>query len=452
MFGKVTESFDKAPQPLTLSELNSRVKQAVERAFPTSCLLLAEMSDVRINSASGHCYLEFIEKHPRTGQMVAKARGTIWANSFRVIKRYFEEETGQPFESGLKVMVEVNVDYHELYGFNLTVIDIDPTYTLGEMARKRKETIRKLQEDGVFELNKELTLPTLTQRIAIITSPTAAGYEDFMHQLHHNPKGFVFYTHLFPAIMQGEQTEDSVVAALDRIYQQIDCFDAVVIIRGGGATSELNAFDSYAMAATCAQFPLPVLTGIGHERDDTVLDMVAHTRLKTPTAVAGFLINRLEAAAALLEEHEEELLYVVNELIARQKNSLQLLASRLPSSVMNRLNSNRNELHGISSKLPIICSSLSSRRETELDRLLEQLRHHLERRINEQQRTLQLTEQFITLASPDYLLRRGYSLTMQGGKIIKSAADIQQGATIVTRFSDGEAESIVQQVDLKTTT
>ena len=288
-------------EALSLLELNTRIRGALSRAFPETCWVRAEMSDVRVNTSSGHCYLEFVEKNAQTGQLVAKVRGSIWAKTFRMLKPYFEMETGQMFASGLKVLVKVSVEFHELYGLSLTVLDIDPAYTLGDMVRKRMEIIRQLQEEGVFTLNKELPFPLLPRRIAIITSPTAAGYEDFMNQLTRNKGGYPFYTKLFPALMQGERTEASVIAALDRIYQHQDLFDVVVIIRGGGATSDLNSFDSYLLAANCAQFPLPIITGIGHERDDTVVDLVAHTRMKTPTAVAEFLISRMDSVGEELE-------------------------------------------------------------------------------------------------------------------------------------------------------
>ena len=259
------KSIDCAPdeQALSLVELNQRIQATLEQAFPETYWVRAEMSDVRENSASGHCYLEFIEKDPHSGQLLAKVRGAIWAKTFRLLKSYFEMETGQRFVSGLKVLVRVTVDFHELYGLSLTVVDIDPTYTLGDMARKRLEIIHQLQEEGVFGLNKELPLPALPRRIALISSPTAAGYEDFMNQLTRNRAGYPFYVKLFPALMQGERTEESVIAALDRIYAPQELFDVVALLRGGGATSDLNSFDSYLLAANCAQFPLPILTVSG---------------------------------------------------------------------------------------------------------------------------------------------------------------------------------------------
>ena len=277
-------------KPLSLYELNTLVRRAVERSLPEDYWLQAELSDVRTHSA-GHCYVEFVQKDTRGNALLAKARGVIWANVYRLLRPYFERETGQTFAAGIKVLVQVKVEFHELYGYSLTITDIDPTYTVGDMARRRREILLRLEEEGVLTLNKELPMPVLPRRIAVISSPSAAGYGDFCSQLSANPYGFVYETKLFPAVMQGEQVESSVVAALNKINETFDCWDAVVIIRGGGAVSDLAGFDTYWLAYNCAQFPLPIITGIGHERDDTVLDLVAHTRVKTPTAAAEFLIN-----------------------------------------------------------------------------------------------------------------------------------------------------------------
>lgn len=430
---------------LSLLELNNLVRGAVSEAFPGTCWVRAEMSDVRTNASSGHCYLEFIEKNPITGQLVARARGSIWAKTFRMLKPYFEMETGQMFASGLKVLVKVSVEFHELYGYSLTVLDIDPAYTLGDMLRKRMEIIRQLKEEGVFTLNKELPFPVLPKRIAVITSPTAAGYEDFLNQLANNKAGYPFYPKLFPALMQGERTEESVIAALDRIYHHIDCFDVVVIIRGGGSTSDLNSFDSYLLAANCAQFPLPVITGIGHERDDTILDMVAHTRMKTPTAVAEFLIGRMDAAAEELEDLQQEVSELVSTILLKQKNFLQLLGARLPVIVTNRIERNRSFLQMAGNKLPASASAMLLRRRSTLESLQMQLQNRATSRLAEGTRFIQLTEQFIKMASPDYVLKRGYSLSLKDGKIIKHATDLNPGDELVTRFADGDVKSIVKK-------
>lgn len=434
-------------QEFSLLELNNRVKGAVQHVFPDTCWVRAEMSDVRTNASSGHCYLEFVEKNAITGQLVAKARGSIWAKTFRMLKPYFEMETGQLFASGLKVLVKVSVEFHELYGYSLTVLDIDPVYTLGDMIRKRLEIIRQLKEEGVFTLNKELPFPSLPKRIAVITSPTAAGYEDFMKQLANNKVGYPFYTKLFPALMQGERTEASVIAALDRVYQYAEYFDVVVIIRGGGATSDLNSFDSYLLAANCAQFPLPILTGIGHERDDTVLDMVAHTRMKTPTAVAEFLIGQMDKAADEVEKLQQDVCALATDILSRQKNFLQTLGSRLPVLAINRIERNRSLLQRIGMQLPSDAHAFLNRWASNLEAMQVRLANRAESYLAERNRSLQLTEQFVRMASPDYVLKRGYSLTLKEGKIIKRAADLVSGDELVTRFADGEIRSTVCNVD-----
>ena len=427
----------------SLLELNNRVKHVLQQAIPDTCWIRAEMSDVRCNASSGHCYLEFIEKHPVSGQLVARARGSIWAKTFRMLKPYFEMETGQLFASGLKVLVKVSVEFHELYGYSLTVLDIDPAYTVGDLIRKRQEIIRQLKEEGVFSLNKELSFPTLPKRIAVITSPTAAGYEDFLNQLTNNKAGYPFYTRLFPALMQGERTEESVIAALDRVFQQMEYFDVVVIIRGGGATSDLSSFDSYLLAANCAQFPLPVITGIGHERDDTVLDLVAHTRMKTPTAVAEFLIARMDRAAEELNGLQQAISLSATDRLAKQQALLQLLGSRLPVLALNQIERNRMLLQRIGNQFPIVATTLLSKKRNRLDTLSVHFRNQVEGVLMEQRRWIELMEQFVKMASPDYLLKRGYSLTLRNGKIVKQAEELEQGDELTVRFADGEVQAQV---------
>ena len=325
----------------------------------------------------------------------------------------------------------------------LTVLDIDPAYTLGDMIRKRMEIIRQLKEEGVFTLNKELPLPTLPKRVAVITSPTAAGYEDFLNQLANNKAGYPFYPKLFPALMQGERTEESVIAALDRVYRHADCFDVVVIIRGGGATSDLNSFDSYLLAANCAQFPLPIITGIGHERDDTILDMVAHTRMKTPTAVAEFLIGQMDKAAGEVEELQQDVCSLATEILSRQKNFLQSLGSRLPVLAINRIERNRSLLQRIGMQLPTDAHAFLNQWASKLEAMQVRLANRAESSLAERSRFVQLTEQFIKMASPDYVLKRGYSLTLKDGKIIKQADGLVVGDELITRFADGEVRSKV---------
>lgn len=407
---------------LSLLELNALVRRSLEQCLPDEYWLQAELSDVRSN-ASGHCYLEFVQKDPRGNNLIAKARGTIWANVYRLLKPYFEESTGQLFTSGIKVLVKVTVGFHELYGYSLTVQDIDPTYTLGDMARRRREILMQLEEEGVLTLNKELDLPLLPQRIAVISSATAAGYGDFSHQLQHNDRGFFFYTELFPALMQGSRVEESVLAALDCVLARLHEFDVVVIIRGGGATSDLSGFDTYLLAAACAQFPLPVITGIGHERDDTVLDAVAHTRVKTPTAAAELLISRMEEAAGRLEELADRLYAGVLYKLEEERRRLSAYMARIPSQVIHRLSGARMKLHAVKAELMHRAVGLLARKKHRL----ELLRNHL------------------ADASPDKLLERGYSLTLKNGKVVRDAASLQEGDKLVTHFHKGKVTSIVNR-------
>lgn len=405
---------------ITLYELNNTIKSVLSNTLPATFWVRAETCDVRANQ-NGHCYLEFIEKDTSNRSVIAKIRAVIWTNTFRMLKMYFESETGQQFTSGLKVLVKVSVDFHEVYGINLTVHDIDPTYTLGDQAKNRFLILKRLEEDGVINLNKELTLPIPTNRIAIISSPTAAGYEDFCNQLENNSSGFVFYTKLFPAIMQGERTEDSIISALERIYEHSDCFDAVIIIRGGGASSELSSFDSYLLAASCAQFPLPIITGIGHERDDTVLDIVAHTRAKTPTAVAEFLIDRMVDISEDCEFLEQNIFGRALELINEKNTQLNTLSTHFSYLLKGRTNDQLKELESIKVRMNMM-----------VDHLLKNKKQDLVSK-----------EQYLKLISPENILKKGYSLTTKENKIIKSVKSLKKGDTIKTLLADGEVTSSV---------
>lgn len=406
---------------LSLLELNSLVRRSLEQCLPDEYWVQAELSDVRSNS-TGHCYLEFIQKDLRSNNLIAKARGMIWNNIFRLLKPYFEEATGQAFTSGIKVLVKVTVQFHELYGYSLTVLDIDPTYTLGDMARRRREILMQLKEEGVLTLNKELEMPVLPQRVAVISSATAAGYGDFCHQLRHSPRGFYFYTELFPALMQGNQVEDSILAALDSINARINEFDVVVIIRGGGATSDLSGFDTYLLAASCAQFPLPIITGIGHERDDTVLDSVAHTRVKTPTAAAELLIHRMAETADHLAELSVCIQQGAYSLLEQEWRRLDMIQTRIPTLVHQKLTDARFAL-------------LTTRKDLSQATLTFLSRH---------KHRLELLQQRIADASPDKLLSRGYSITLKDGKVVTDASLLKADDLLVTRLSKGEVQSLVK--------
>lgn len=405
----------------SLLELNALVRRSLEQCLPDEYWIQAELSDVRSNT-TGHCYLEFVQKDPRSNSLVAKAHGMIWSNIYRLLKPYFEETTGQLFASGIKVLVKVTVQFHELYGYSLTVLDIDPTYTLGDMERRRREIRLQLEEEGVLTLNKELEMPLLPQRIAVVSSATAAGYGDFCHQLQHNSGGFFFYTELFPALMQGNQVEKSVLAALDRINARTTEFDVVVIIRGGGATSDLSGFDTYLLAAACAQFPLPIITGIGHERDDTVLDSVAHTRVKTPTAAAELLIHRFTEVADHLDELSARIQQGAYAMLEQEWRRLRSFQTLIPSLAHRKLTDARFALLSVGKDLAQVTMTL-----------LVQQRHRV-----------QLFQQRIADAAPDKLLSRGYSITLKDGKAVTDASLLNQGDRLVTRLSKGEAHSVVE--------
>lgn len=432
-----------SPQPLTLYELNSLVRAALEQTLPDAYWLQAELSDVRTNS-TGHCYLEFVHKDPRGNGLVAKARGTIWANVYRILKPYFEQATGQLFTSGLKVLVQVSVQFHELYGYSLTVTDIDPTYTLGDLERRRREILRQLDDEGVLTLNKELPLPLLPQRIAVVSSATAAGYGDFCHQLHHNAAGYYFRTELFAALMQGERVEESVLRALDAIHARSGEFDAVVIIRGGGATSDLSGFDTYLLAAACAQFPLPIITGIGHERDDTVIDSVAHTRVKTPTAAAEFLIARLDEAAATLDRTADRLHQAVTHRLAAERQRFDRLTARIPSLVVARLQGEHRRLDALRHRIPTATVRCLSRARFLFLARQKDLVTGVTSRLQRERHRLELLGQKLDGASPQRLLARGYSLTLKDGMVVKDASALHPGDALVTRFRRGEVTSVVQ--------
>ena len=449
---------------ISLYELNNLIKGVLKDTLPEVFWIRAETSDVRVNQ-NGHCYLEFIEKDINGRALIAKARGMIWANTFYILKAYFENTTKQTFSSGLKVLVQVSVEFHELYGFTLTVHDIDPTYTLGDQALNRAAIIKQLEEDGVLSLNKELELPIPTNKIAIISSPTAAGYEDFLDQLANNPYGFIFYTKLFPALMQGERTESSIISALERIYEYQDCFDAVVIIRGGGATSDLSSFDSYLLAASCAQFPLPVITGIGHERDDTVLDIVVHTRMKTPTAVAEFLISNIAETAMELDEMAHDIVSIVTQRLQDEvirlsvfetKNTFLLKAwlkeqDAILASAKNVLirglqsshKENQNKLSSFQDVLVRESQQLNKESINNLTVFENTLKRVALQKFKDENTQLEMFEKHLLLASPENILKKGYTLTMKDGKVIKQSSALKKGDKLTTVFADGKLDSIM---------
>ena len=385
--------------PLSLYSLNSLVRSAISDALPLRYWVTGELSEVR-ETPAGHCYIELVQHDEETQEIVAKARGTVWSRTYSLLRPYFLEETGQPFAAGLKVLLQVSVNFHELYGFTLDVCDIEPAYTIGDIARQRQLIIKRLTDEGVIGLNKELEFPLLPQRVAVISSATAAGYGDFCDQLLNNRYGFVFYPRLFPAPMQGNGAEQGVIAALDTIAGDIDNWDVVVIIRGGGATSELGCFDTYDLANNCAQFPLPIITGIGHLRDESILDIVAHTSAKTPTAAAEFLIHAMLANEATLTELQNSIATAVARRIEDEKRRIETLVGQIPV--------------------------------------------HTALYMQAQRHRLDLFQQRIEAASPEHILSLGYSITRLNGKAVRDTATLKPGEEVETTVANGTFTSIIK--------
>ena len=394
------------------------VRESIECEMPEEYWVEAELSECR--ETRGHCYMELIQKDELSATPVAKAQAKCWANKWLTIRPYFERITGQQLHAGMKVLLQVYPQFHEAYGFSWIVNDIDPTYTIGDMARKRQEIIKKLKDEGVFDLQKELRLPMFCQRIAVISSQTAAGYGDFCNQLADNPYGFKFETQLFPATMQGEGVEQSIISALERIYDTD--YDCVVIIRGGGATSDMSGFDTLALAENVANFPIPIITGIGHERDESILDMVSHTRVKTPTAAAAFLI-----------EHLKEVLDVID-------NSQDRIA-RYAQQKLTTLNS---QLAIVSESIPRLFSLVKTRQESKLDIFEQRMRTSIDRRLTSESHKLELISEKLKALDPTLLLARGYSITMHNGHAVRDASTLAPGTEIETRLAKGTVKSIVK--------
>jgi exodeoxyribonuclease VII large subunit len=405
---------------ITLSELTEQIQQTIKVSFNTPVWIRAEISELRENPG-GHCYLELIEKDVDSDALLAKSKATCWASTYRMLKPYFESSTGQSLRAGLKVLVSVSVEYHSVYGFSLNVRDIEPAFTIGEMAARRLQIIKQLEADGVLDMNRQLPMPKIIQRLAIISSSTAAGYGDFCDQLKNDPSRFAFYTRLFPAIMQGDQAEGSIIAALEKIYEHIDLFDVVVIIRGGGATTDLACFDSYDLALNCAQFPLPVIAGIGHQRDFTILDMVAHTSVKTPTAVAEFLIEHLQEAENQVMDVFSDIQNVIKSRIENEFRKIDLTKLRIKQTLRNWV----------------------VQRVHILDRQKSRLHSNVRMQILRQNNKLLLLEKNIEKHSPSFLLKYGYTITTLNGKRITSALQVKTGDNIRTFVHDGDFESHV---------
>ncbi len=469
-------------QKITLSELNLLIKGALQDAFPALVWVIAEISELKENR-NGHCYLELVEKDG--DEIIARSRATIWSYTYRMLKPYFETTTGQFFTHGIKILVQVSVEFHPAFGLSLNIRDIDPVYTVGDMALQRKQIVERLQAEGVFDMNRELELPLVPQKIAVISSATAAGFQDFMNQLESNDSGFKFYFKLFQATLQGMETVPSVIHALERIYQYEDFFDAVVIIRGGGATADLSSFDNYELAYNITQFPLPVITGIGHEKDDTIVDLVAHTRLKTPTAVAEFLIsgmerfydhllnletdivqiaqNTIDSNLKKLERHAINLNNSVSDFIVEKQTRLTRIGNQLRQNVNSFSYSKNYELMGLKHQLDSmvklqlseskniliqkqrtlnrIAGQALIKEDARIIHLKELLKSDINNLLFREMEKLNYSENSIRLLNPENVLKRGYTMTLKNGKIVKLAEDLQINDEIETLFTDGKVKS-----------
>jgi exodeoxyribonuclease VII large subunit len=440
-------------QTLSLLELNQLLAEVIEVGMPREYWVEAEISELR--EVRGHCYIDLIEKAEGTNTPVARASAKCWASTWSTVGPLFEKVTGQRLHTGMKVLMLVGANFHPAYGFSWIISDIDPTYTLGDMARKRQAIIDQLKREGVFDMQKELEMPLFCQHIAVISSANAAGYGDFVNQLESNAYGFKFHTQLFPATMQGEGVEQSIIDALNKIYASMSSpppspfnpppstFDCVVIIRGGGATSDLSGFDTLALAENVAQFPLPVITGIGHERDESVLDMISHTRVKTPTAAAAFLIENLKRVWDYLQDAQ----------------------TMLAANVKQRMETEQMRLMRASEKIPSLFSLVREKEEHRLDRVLQKIinaaqqgvsnnSHKIDimegnmlplasRLLMEQKHRLQMLEQRALALDPALLLKRGYSITTHNGIVVRDASQLKPGDVLETRVEKGIVQSEV---------
>lgn len=454
-------------EAITLFQLNQKIRGVLDDAMLHSIWVKAEIGELRVNR-TGHCYLDLIEKDETNDQLKARSRAMIWAQNYRMLKAYFESTSGQVLGAGLKVLVKVTVQFQEVFGLSLIITDIDPSYTMGDLARKRREVLIRLEEEGVLDMNKELELPPVIQKIAILSSPTAAGYGDFINQLETNPYGIKFYHHLFPAVMQGERAEQSIAGAFDSVFEYVEFFDAVVLIRGGGATIDLLCFDSYWVAYHIAQFPLPVLTGIGHERDESVADLVANTALKTPTAVAAFLIERAGDFLTIIDEKAQLIAEMARDVIQEEKQRteqiaasyvpgvkmdlqrragrLERLLGRLPLSVSRRMGEETSRVIRMSEKVFDAGGQLLKDNKVALHRYQQRMFLLPKHQISEEKRRINYLENTSRLNDPDILLKKGYSLTYMNGNLVKNISGVKPGDVVNTRFYDGEFTGKVERV------
>lgn len=453
---------------LSLSQLVFQVKEQLNNTFDSPVWIAAEISELNVNY-SGHCYLELIEKQEATDKLLAKSRATIWARVFRIIKPYFETSTRESLKAGLKVLVKVTVEFHEFYGFSLNIHDIDPSYTVGDLVLKRNIIIEKLTNEGVIDMNKGLELPMVTQRIAVITSETAAGYGDFKNQLENNAAGFHFNIKLFPAIMQGNTAPDSIVEAFNTIFEELDDFDAVVLIRGGGSKIDLSCFDDFDLSYVITQFPLPIITGIGHERDESVADLVANTSLKTPTAVAEFLVDILDAYWFRIQDAYNNLLSLSDQYFGEQNDHLKEMSSSihylihstfdsqflklenqqsiLISAVNQMFRHKRSQLVSSGNALSVIAKGNVYQAKTLCGLRQKRLSKWLNNYLQNQNLKLDTLSSKIALVDPQKVLNRGYAIVSKNGKAMNNVDQLQQADEIEVTLAKGHFTGTVKSID-----
>ena len=428
---------------LSLFELNSLVADVINTTMSRSYWVEAELSEVRENR--GHCYMELIEKNENSNVPIARASAKCWSNIWSAIKPYFIRITGQQIRAGMKVMLQVHAQFHPQYGFSWIVDDINPEYTMGDMMRKRQEIIRQLKEEGVYDLQKELNLPLFAQRIAVISSATAAGYGDFCNQLENNELGLYFHVELFPAIMQGDNVESSIIASLNHINNREEEFDCVVIIRGGGATADLSGFDTLGLAENVANFPLPIITGIGHERDESILDMVSYQRVKTPTAAAAYLINHLTSTLIRVESAQSTIIDYVKKALEIENMRIKHIGAQIPVLFSIVRTKQEARLESLFQRLFTASKELMKQSDFLLLSLQQRVQPAVRGRLSSEHHRLDVFEHRARLLDPTLLLKRGYSITLHDGKAIHNANDLKIGDTITTLLEIGQIESKVEK-------
>lgn len=433
----------KSPSTITLQEFNNRIKRLLADPSVMNCWVVAETTDVRINQ---HCYLQLLEKNPKTGATVAKIKAIIWGNQFRFLNARFKQVTGRDIGNDMKMMVCLSVNYSPQYGLTVVINDINPEFTLGDMERQRQEILNRLTQEGIIGQNKTVPVPPVLQRIAIVSAAGAAGYGDFMKQLTDNKYGVCFYPCLFQATMQGVKTVPTVLAALDKVEQNQHLFDCVVIIRGGGGTEELNSFDNYDLARRVATFPLPVIVGIGHERDITVLDYVAGIRVKTPTAAAEHIILQAANALAHIGDLSNQVVSIARDYIARAKEQLSYYAGNLPIMAQRIIDTNTLRLQNFIQNIPLHVQRRIESENAQLARQKDAIKNAVAQVKMKETMRLEALGDKIELLSPRKVMARGYTLTTCEGKIMTDAAQLEAGKLVTIHFRDGKVVAGTQSV------